>query len=231
MLQSNFKEDFFRVWAPNNFYPWRLWDHLLAIFVIFAVLGTLKLLKILTSLRACSDLYAHAELTGQDLMRALSMRIRDWCPPWPYASVSYAHTQHVHQFSNFSDVYFVYPKHARKELMRALSMRLRNWCIRWSYASGTGAGTEQFRVQWFWLFFTFWGITNHPWHPKGPRIWKWAKKNFQLHPWPAEIFGKNRKMRFFGLVSKFDFRSPVWQILTIFSACFIYGSLNTHTKC
>ncbi len=63
------------------------------------------------------------------------------------------------------------------------------------------------RVQWFWLFFTFWGITTHPWHPKGPRIWKLAKKNFKLHPWPAEIFGKNRKMRFFGLVSKFDFRS------------------------
>ncbi len=29
-------------------------------------------------------------------------------------------------------------------------------------------------------------------------IWKLAKKNFQLHAWPAEIFGKNRKMRFFG---------------------------------
>ena len=86
------------------------------------------------------------------------------------------------------------------------------------------------RVQWFWLFFTFWGITTHPWHPKGPRIWKLAKKNFQLHPWPAEIFGKNRKMRFFGLVSKFNFRSPVWQIFTIFSACFIYGMLNTRTK-
>jgi hypothetical protein len=85
-----------------------------------------------------------------------------------------------------------------------------------------------YRVQWFWLFFTFWGITTHPWHPKGPRIWKLAI--FQLHPWPAEIFCKNWKMRFFGLVSKLNFRSPVWQIFTIFSACFIYGILNTHTK-
>jgi hypothetical protein len=34
------------------------------------------------------------------------------------------------------------------------------------------------RVQWFWHFFTFWGITTHPWHPKGPRIWKLAKKIF-----------------------------------------------------
>jgi hypothetical protein len=52
------------------------------------------------------------------------------------------------------------------------------------------------RVQWFWLFFTFLGITTHPWHPKGPRIWKLAKKNFQLPAWPAEIFGKNRKCVF-----------------------------------
>ncbi len=86
------------------------------------------------------------------------------------------------------------------------------------------------RVQWFWHFFTFWGITTHPWHSKGPRIWKLAKKNFQLHPWPAEIFGKNRKMRFFGLVLKFNLRSPVWQIFTIFSASFIYGVFNTRTK-
>ncbi len=86
------------------------------------------------------------------------------------------------------------------------------------------------RVQWFWLFFTFWGITTHPWHPKGPRIWKLSKKIFQLHSWPAETFDKNRKMRFFGMISKFNVRSPVWQIFTIFSACFIYGILNTHIK-
>ena len=98
------------------------------------------------------------------------------------------------------------------------------------YASVCMPSRAYSRVQWFWLFFTFWGITTHPWHPKGPRIWKLAKKIFQLHPWPAEIFGKNRKMRFFGLVSKFNFRSPVWQIFTIFSACFIYGSPNTYIK-
>ncbi len=28
------------------------------------------------------------------------------------------------------------------------------------------------------IYLTFWGITTHPWHPKGPRIWKLAKKNF-----------------------------------------------------
>ncbi len=52
-----------------------------------------------------------------------------------------------------------------------------------------------------------------PWGPKDLEI---AQKKFQLHPWPAEIFGKNRKLRFFGLVSKFNFRSPIWQIFTIF---------------
>jgi hypothetical protein len=84
------------------------------------------------------------------------------------------------------------------------------------------------RVQWFWLFFTFWGITTHPWHPKGPRIWKLAKKNFQLHAWPAEIFGKNRKMRLFGMISKFNVRSPVWQTLPFFWHVLFMGSLN-HT--
>ena len=39
------------------------------------------------------------------------------------------------------------------------------------------------RVQWFWLFFTFWGITTHLWHPKGPRIWKLAKfSQLLFHP-------------------------------------------------
>ncbi len=74
-------------------------------------------------------------------------------------------------------------------------------------------------------FFTFWVITTHPWLPKGPRIWKLAKKNFQLHPWPAEIFGKNRKMRFFVMISKFTFSSPVQQIFTIFQHVLFMGSL------
>jgi hypothetical protein len=43
--------------------------------------------------------------------------------------------------------------------------------------------------------------------PQGSKDLEIGKKNFQLHPWPAEIFSKNRKMRFFGMVSKFNFRS------------------------
>ncbi len=96
-------------------------------------------------------------------MRTLSIRVRNWCAPWAYASVPDAHAQHAHQFSYFSNVHFVYPQHARKELMRALSMRfrnwctcwhacqelmhtlslqVRNWCMHWAYASGTNACTE-----------------------------------------------------------------------------------------
>ena len=44
---------------------------------IFGVLGTLKIIKKLNSLRACSDLYAHAEHTGHELMRTLSVRVRN----------------------------------------------------------------------------------------------------------------------------------------------------------
>ena len=44
-------------------------------FLIFAVLEyAKKLLKILNSFRACSDLSAHAEHTGQQLLRTLSMQ-------------------------------------------------------------------------------------------------------------------------------------------------------------
>jgi hypothetical protein len=70
-------------------------------------------------------------------------------------------------------------------------------------------------------FFAFLGIATHPWHPKGPRIWKLANKIFQLHPWqkPENVF--------FCIISKFNFRNSVWRI---FSACVIYGILNTHIK-
>ncbi len=46
---------------------------------------------------------------------------------------------------------------------------------------------------------------NHPsLTPLGPKDLEIGKKILQLHPWPAEIFGKNRKKPFFGLVSKFN---------------------------
>ena len=55
------------------------------------------------------------------------------------------------------------------------------------------------------------------------RIWKLAKKKFSTLSRACGNFWQKPENAFFGLVSKFDFRSPVWQIFTIFSACFIYG--------
>ncbi len=122
-------------------------------------------------------------------------------------------------------------KHQNIFCKRTFLRYFQDWSVMMLKSCHPMAYTVYIRVQWFWLFSHFEvHITTHPWHPKGSRIWKLAKKKFQLHPWPAEIFGKNRKMRFLGLVSKFNFRSPVWQIFTIFSAGFIYGILNTHTK-
>ncbi len=55
---------------------------LIALFLIFfAGLGTLKFLKVLTSLRVCSDLYAHAEHTRQELMHTLRIRIKNEMMP------------------------------------------------------------------------------------------------------------------------------------------------------
>ncbi len=80
---------------------------------------------------------AYCEHTGQELMRALSIWVRNWfvhwanmwnlkrsfqnmlsirvrnlCVPWAYASGTDA-----------------YDEHTPKELMRALSVRVRNWCV------------------------------------------------------------------------------------------------------
>ena len=49
---------------------------------------------------------AHPEHARQELMRTLSVRVRNWCAPWACVSVPYAHAQHAHQFSYFSNVYF-----------------------------------------------------------------------------------------------------------------------------
>ncbi len=114
----------------------------LAIFKIFAVL---KLSKILNSLRACFNLYVHTEHTDQELMRTLSVCVRNWCAPLPYASVPYAHAQYVHQFSTDFKYSFCVHQHAHQKLMRALCKCVRKWCVRWAYESGTGAYTEHTR--------------------------------------------------------------------------------------
>jgi hypothetical protein len=69
--QANFKEVFFgKIFFVKLLRPF---VSINSIFKIFDVSGTLKLSKILNSLRACSALNAHAEHMGQELMR-----IRNW---------------------------------------------------------------------------------------------------------------------------------------------------------
>ncbi len=67
---------------------------------------------------------------------------------------------------------------------------------------------------------------NHPYlTPSGPKDLKIGNKKFQLRPWHAEILGKNRKMRFFGLVSKFNFLEPCLTDLYNFFSMFHLESL------
>ncbi len=83
----------------------------------------------MTSLCICSGLYAYSEHTHQELVRKLSIRARNWCACWAYASGTDAYAQHTHQFSIFITV-----------------VRYRGPYKRcWAYAWGTGAHTEHTR--------------------------------------------------------------------------------------
>ena len=95
-----------------------------------------NLLKNLTSLRVCSGLYAYAEHTHQELVRKLSIRARNWCACWAYASGTDAYAHHTHQFSIFQRPIVI------ESLQTMLSIRVRNWCAYWAYASGSDAYAE-----------------------------------------------------------------------------------------
>ncbi len=89
---------------------------------------------------------AHAEHMRQQLIHTLSI-----------ASVPYAHAQHVHQFSHFSNVHFVhvYPQQRSKELMHThqemtcalMIISAKNWCVT-EYPSGTDAYPECAFQEW-----------------------------------------------------------------------------------
>jgi hypothetical protein len=146
MLSVFLRRIFFWVCAKKKFFLEAfdtICKHQQRFFKIFDVLGTLKIIKKIEFLTRMlqplcarwaygSGTDAHPEPARQELIRTLSLRVRNWFAPWAYASVPDAHAQHAHQFSYFLNVHFVYPQHARKELMRALSMRVRNWCVRWA---------------------------------------------------------------------------------------------------
>jgi hypothetical protein len=76
----------------------------------------------------------HAEHTHKGLMRTLSIRVRNWCVRWAYASGTDAHAEQTHQFLT---------------RMISISVKIPNLkrafkpC--WAYASGTDACTEHAR--------------------------------------------------------------------------------------
>jgi hypothetical protein len=92
----------------------------------------------LRPLRACwaygSGSHSHAEHARQELMRALSIRVRNWCVHvhWEYVSGSNACLEHspcktCWAYTSGTDAY---PEHTGQELMQALSACMRQELIR-----------------------------------------------------------------------------------------------------
>ena len=88
----------------------------------------------------------NAEYTHQELMRTLSIRVRNWCICSACTSVPDTYAQHAHQFlthmlsigikiSNLKEVPTNHTEHTRKELVRMLSICVRFSCACWAYAS------------------------------------------------------------------------------------------------
>jgi hypothetical protein len=73
--QSNFTMIFFSSGQKQFVRPFVSVNRFLLTFLLFLVLK--KLFKFLISLHTCSDLCVQAEQTGQEIMRALSMCIRN----------------------------------------------------------------------------------------------------------------------------------------------------------
>ncbi len=72
------------------------------------------------------------QCTGQELMRALSIRVRNRCVHWAYASGTNACTGRSPFIIcwAYASGAGAYAEHTGRELMRALSVRVRNWCSR-----------------------------------------------------------------------------------------------------
>ncbi len=87
---------------------------------------------------ACtSETDAFAEHTRQELMRALSTRVRNWFAHFAFVSGINVCTEcspfkTCWAFMSGADEY---PERTLQELMCALSMRVRNWCVLWACTS------------------------------------------------------------------------------------------------
>jgi len=96
----------------------------IAIFKFFLLFQVLKkLIKSLTSLCICSNLYAYTEHTGQELMHAMSIRLR-----------TDVYTEHTPQklmrtlstHMKFEKVPLKHAEHTCQELMHTLSINVGN---------------------------------------------------------------------------------------------------------
>ncbi len=79
--------------------------------------------------------------TGQELMRSLSIRVRNWCVPWAYALGFYAYAQHKHKNSKFERGPYkpcwaytkgtgAHAEHTGQELMCMLSISISSLRVR-----------------------------------------------------------------------------------------------------
>jgi hypothetical protein len=84
----------------------------------------------------------YPERTSQELMCLLSIRVRNWCAPSAYASVSNPYAQHRRKNSEFEKVPWNHAAHTRKELY---------WIVaELAYAPGNDAHTQHVhqKIKW-----------------------------------------------------------------------------------
>ncbi len=142
-----FEGGFFLVWA---ILAWRFWDRLL---VSVPILIFFYCFRYFINYWKYWFPYSHAPT----FMCTLSIKVRNWCTPWPYAQfltrmlslhISFpifqmfilhsiricvrtdACTEHTHQELLL---------HWTQSLQNMLSICIRDWCVPWAYRSGTYA--------------------------------------------------------------------------------------------
>ena len=98
-----------------------------------------------------SGTYAHAQRARQELMRALSIRVRNWCVHWAYASGTNTCTERspfktCWAYASGTDAY---PEHTHQELMHMLSIRISSLCVCSVCASETKCGIAPSKIKIF----------------------------------------------------------------------------------
>ena len=82
------------------------------------------------------------------------------------------------------------------------------------------------RVQWFWLFFTFWGITTHPW--QGSKDLEIGKKNCSTSSMACGNFLQKPENAFFWSSFKVPFKEPrLTDLYHFFSMFYLWNQYHT----